>query len=147
MFPLHGLGLRFGSLSQMVTEPILGMDLHPKNRSPSQLHYISIRDQSESETMEKSCVVQVSESNSESGNGNKPFHAKLICKFTVHRLQLTTSKKMQRRPLILILLSMILVQRNLLFLNRLIQVGPNVLCLPSNNLLHRTRTESIETDL
>ena len=46
MFPLHGLGLGFGSLSQMVTVPILGTDLHPKDRSPSQLHTFQSGDQS-----------------------------------------------------------------------------------------------------
>ena len=30
-------------VSQMLTVPILGMDLHPRDRSPSQFYYISIR--------------------------------------------------------------------------------------------------------
>ena len=55
----------------MGTAPIIGMDLCPKDRSPS-LIYISIRgSESKSEPMEKSCVVQESVSESESENGNK----------------------------------------------------------------------------
>ena len=59
---------------QIVTVPILGMDLCPRDRSPSQFYYISIRgSESESEPVEKSCIVQVSDSESVSGNGNKPL--------------------------------------------------------------------------
>ena len=48
VFPLQGgqLGFRFGSLSYMVTVPILGMDLHPKDISSSQLHTFQSGDQS-----------------------------------------------------------------------------------------------------
>ena len=46
-------------VSQMVTVPILGADLHPKDRSLSQFYYISIRgSESESEPMGKCCIVQ-----------------------------------------------------------------------------------------
>ena len=46
-------------ISQMVIVPILGMDLHPKDRSPSQFYYISIRgSESESEPMGNFCIVQ-----------------------------------------------------------------------------------------
>ena len=61
------------------TVPILGMDLHPKDRLLSLLHtLISIRgSESKSKPMEKSCIVQdsvsESKSGSESGNGYKPF--------------------------------------------------------------------------
>ena len=48
VFPLHGgqLGFRFGYLSHMVTVPILGMDLHPKDISLSLLHKFQSGDQS-----------------------------------------------------------------------------------------------------
>ena len=46
MFPLHGLRRGFGSVSQMVTVPIVWMDLHPKARSLSLLHTFQSRDQS-----------------------------------------------------------------------------------------------------
>ena len=46
-------------VSQMVTVPILGTDLHPEDRSPSQFYYISIRgSESESEPVENFCIVQ-----------------------------------------------------------------------------------------
>ena len=63
------------------------MDTVPKDRSPSQgqifvpITYISIRgSESESEPMEKSCIVQesMSESESESGNGNKPLEVEFL---------------------------------------------------------------------
>ena len=42
----------------MVTVPILGTDLLPKDRSPSQFYYISIRgSDSESEPMGNFCMV------------------------------------------------------------------------------------------
>ena len=61
----------------------LGMDLCPKDRSSSLLHTFQSGDQSQSEPMEKACIVQeyVSESESESGsgNGNKPFeHIEIV---------------------------------------------------------------------
>ena len=45
VFPLHRLRLGFASFSQMVTVPILGMNLHPKDRSPSLLHTFQSEDQ------------------------------------------------------------------------------------------------------
>ena len=46
-------------VSQMVTVPILGMDLCPRNISPSQFYHISIRgSESESEPMGNFCIVQ-----------------------------------------------------------------------------------------
>ena len=65
-------------VSRMVTIPILGTDLHPRDRSPSQFYYISIRgSESESKPVEKSCILQESESESksesDSGSGNKPL--------------------------------------------------------------------------
>ena len=62
----------------MVTVPILGTDLPPKDRSSVPITYISIRgSESESEPVEKSYVVQesmsVSESESASDSGNKPL--------------------------------------------------------------------------
>ena len=65
-------------ISQMVTVPILGMDLLPRDRCPFQFYYISIRgSESESEPMENFCIVQQSESEAESesqsGNVNKPL--------------------------------------------------------------------------
>ena len=113
MFPLHGLGLGFGSLSQWLLNTFYGwISIQRTDFHHNYIHF-NQGSESESEPMEISCILQESESesDSESSNGNKPFHAKLICKFTVHSIQLTTSKKMQRRLLILILLSMILVQR------------------------------------
>ena len=50
MFSFHGLGLGFGSLSQMITVPILGKDLHPKDRFLSQLHTFQSGDQSQNPT-------------------------------------------------------------------------------------------------
>ena len=44
MFAMHRLS--FGSLSQMFTVPILGPDLHPKDRSPSLVHTFQSGDQS-----------------------------------------------------------------------------------------------------
>ena len=58
--------------SQMVTVPILGTDLNPKDRFPSQFYHISIRgSESESEPVGNFCIVYQSES--ESGNVNKPL--------------------------------------------------------------------------
>ena len=62
--------------SKIFTVPILGWDVRPKDRCPSQFYYISIRaSQSESEPMGNFCIVQQSqsesESESESGNVNK----------------------------------------------------------------------------
>ena len=64
----HWLGFRFGSISQMGTVPIT---------------YISIRWlESESEPVDKSCIVQESmsesESDYESGSGNKPIFLDLL---------------------------------------------------------------------
>ena len=43
----------------MVTVPILGMHLHPRDRSPAQFYYISIRgSESESEPVEKLSIMQ-----------------------------------------------------------------------------------------
>ena len=45
--------------SPVVTVPILGTDLHLKDRCPSQFYYISIRgSESESEPMGNFCIVQ-----------------------------------------------------------------------------------------
>ena len=76
--------LRFGFRSlyrqfpRMVTVPILGMDLHPRNRSPSLFHTFQSGDQSLNlNHWEKSCIVQESQSQSESesvsGSGSKPL--------------------------------------------------------------------------
>ena len=59
----------------MSTVPILWTDLCPKDSFPSLLHTFQSGDQSKSEPMEKSCIVQESvsksESESESSKGNK----------------------------------------------------------------------------
>ena len=62
----------------MVTVPILGMDLHPRDQSPSLFHTFQSGDQSPNlNHLEKSCIVQESESRSESQSisfsGNKPL--------------------------------------------------------------------------
>ena len=53
--------------------PTLGTNLCSKDRSPSLLHTFQPGDQSESEPMEKTCIVQECVSESESDNGNKPL--------------------------------------------------------------------------
>ena len=57
-------------VSQMVTAPILGTDIQPRDRSPFLYH--RFESESKSEPVEKSCTVQESESESISGSGNKP---------------------------------------------------------------------------
>ena len=64
----------------MGTIPILGMDLCPRDISLSLLYTFQSGDQSESEPMENSCIVQESmsksEPESESGHGNKPLDSR-----------------------------------------------------------------------
>ena len=88
--------------SQMVTVPMLGTDLHPRDRSPSQFYYISIRGlESKSEPVEKFCIVQesvsVSESESVSGSGNKPLQSHLSSAFSFARLWLMAHLHCRRR--------------------------------------------------
>ena len=57
-------------VSRIVTVPILGTDVHPKDRYLSQFYYISIRgSESVSEPMWSFCIVQESMSESESESG------------------------------------------------------------------------------
>ena len=77
LFPLLRIRIQIPiqMVSRMVTLPILGTDLHPRDRCLSQFYYISIRgSESKSKPVEKSCIVQesMSESESEPGIGNKP---------------------------------------------------------------------------
>ena len=49
----------YSDSSRMVTVPILGMDLHPRDRCPSQFYYISIwGSESESEPKGNFCIEQ-----------------------------------------------------------------------------------------
>ena len=87
VFLLHGL--RLGSLSWMGTVPILGMDLHPKERSSSQLHTFQSGDQSpKSKPVEKFSIVQESiselESESDADSGNKPLWQPFLCTISVN---------------------------------------------------------------
>ena len=60
-------------VSQMVTVPILGTDLHPKDRSLSLFYTFESGDQSLNPNQWKSCIVQESVSESESDGGNRPL--------------------------------------------------------------------------
>ena len=67
LFPLVQIRIRIPVqiVSQMVTVPILGMDLHPRDRFPSLLHTFESGDQSLNPNQwKKSCIVQESQSES-----------------------------------------------------------------------------------
>ena len=89
-------------VSQMITVPILGTDVRPKHRCPSQFYYISnTGSESESEPVETFCIVQksvsVSESESISGSGNKPLQSHLSSAFSFARLWLMAHLHCRRR--------------------------------------------------
>ena len=103
-FHWFGFGFRslFRWLPKWLLYPFLGTNLHPKDRSPSQFYYISIRgSECESEPVEKFCIVQesmsVSESESVFSSGNKPLQSHLSSAFSFARLWLMAHLHCRRR--------------------------------------------------
>ena len=62
----------------MGTVPISGTDPSAKDRSPSLLHTFQSEEQSESEPMEKCCIVEESMSESESESSNEKYFVQVL---------------------------------------------------------------------